>query len=64
MPGLGPELCHGRGLALPHPLECDIGTVSVLCCRFGTAVRPVYESTPQAIVPVNRPQSGISSLES
>ena len=22
VPGLGPELCHDRGLALPHPWDC------------------------------------------
>ncbi len=29
VPGLGPELCHDRGLALPHPWDCVGVTVPV-----------------------------------
>ncbi len=70
VPGLGPELSHDRGLALPHPwdcveqLWCDSGTRSPLCCRLGTGIWQEYESTPVANIPVNRHQSSISSLES
>ena len=27
-PGLGPSLCHDRGLALPHPRDCAGVTVA------------------------------------
>ncbi len=29
MPGLGPELCHDRGLASPHPRDCVSVTVAL-----------------------------------
>jgi hypothetical protein len=74
VPGLGPELCHDRGHALPRPgLEsrcgtsspglcwCDSGTGSHLCCRFGTGIWQVHESTPLAITPINRLQSSSRS---
>ncbi len=77
MPGLGPELCHNRGLALPRPWDCvdqcdshgGTGSLRVLCYRFGpgTVIRQVYESIPvvtDGIIPINRHQSSISSLES
>ena len=72
VPGLGPELCHDRGLAFPRPLAlhgmglcwCDSGTGSLLCCGFGTGMWQWYESTPVADIAVNRHQSSISSLES
>ena len=50
VPGLGPELCHDRGLALPHPWDCRglalphpwdcVGVtvaegVDLLCCDSG-----------------------------
>jgi hypothetical protein len=28
VPGLGPELCHDRGLALPRPWDC-VGVLGV-----------------------------------
>ncbi len=72
--GLGPELCHNRGHALPHPglaecgrsglCWCDSGTGSHLCNRFGTGTWQVYESANVAITPINRHQSSIDSLKS
>jgi hypothetical protein len=68
VPGLGPDLCHDRGLAFPRPWEvlcwCDSGTGSLLCYGFGTGMWQWYESTPLAVTAVNRHQSSISSLES
>ena len=69
VPGLGPELCHDRGLALPHPWDCVgvtqwPGTGSLLCCGSGIGMWQVYKSTPLADIAVNRHQSSISSLES
>ena len=29
VPGLGPELCHDRGLALPRPWDCVGVTVAL-----------------------------------
>jgi hypothetical protein len=29
VPGLGPELCHDRGLASPHPRDCVGVTVAL-----------------------------------
>ena len=63
VPGLGPELCHDRGLALPHScVAVALGVPSVI--GLGTGIWRVYESTPLAYITVNRHQSGISSLES
>jgi hypothetical protein len=69
-----------RGPALPHPGLAECGRSAGLCwCdsgtgsyRFGTAtvtgIWQVHESTPLAIIPINRHQSttssSISSLES
>ena len=66
MPGLGPELCHDRGLAFPRPWDCVGVTVALglLCYRSGTVMRQVYESTPVVIGPIYGHQSSISSLES
>ncbi len=68
VPGLGPELCHDRGLALPGTSMglcwCDSGNGSLLCYGFGTGMWQVYESTPVADIAVYRHQSSISSLES
>ena len=69
VPGLGPELCHDRGLALPHPWDWVGVTVAL---GVSSAVVPgsligmwqVYKSTPLADIAVNRHQSSISSLES
>ncbi len=33
VPGLGPELCHDRGLALPHPWDC-VGVTGALAVSF------------------------------
>ncbi len=63
VPGLGPELCHDRGLALPHPcVAVALGVPSVI--DLVTGLGRVYEITPLANITVNRHQSGISSLES
>ncbi len=73
MPGLGPELCHDRGLAclaFPPPWDCvgvtvALGVSSVMPVEpFGTGMWQWYESTPVADIAVNRHQSSISSLES
>ncbi len=78
-PGLGPELCHDRGLALPRPWDCvgvtvTLGVSSVKVSGLASdsesesrlAGVQAYESTPfkLAVIAVNRHQSSISSLES
>jgi hypothetical protein len=61
VPGLGPELCHDRGLALPRPWDCVGVTVvlsgSLLCYGFGTGIWQACESAPVADIAVNRHQS-------
>ena len=80
VPGLGPELCHDRGLALPHPWDCRLGGLALphpwncvgvtVALGVSSVVVPgsgmwqVYMSTPWADIAVNRHQSSISSLES
>ncbi len=68
VPGLGPELSHDRGLALPHPWDCvgvavALGVPSVVDSglAYGRSTRAPH---PVANIPVNRHQSSISSLES
>ncbi len=72
MPGLGPDLCHDRGLAFPRPWDCASVTVALpvgvseseVCYGFGTGMWQWYERTPMADMAVNRHPSSISSLES
>ncbi len=67
MPGLGPDLCHDRGLALPRPWDSVGVTVALgVPSVIGTGKWQGYESTPVADIAVNRHhwQSSISGLES
>ena len=67
VPGLGPELCHDRGPALPHPWYFGgvaLGVSSVVVPGLACGMWHVYQSTPWADIAVNRHQSSISSLES
>ncbi len=63
VPGLRPELCHDRGLALPRPWDWVGGTValglsrSLLCYGIGTGKWQWYESTPVTDIAVNRLES-------
>ena len=68
VPGLGPELCHDRGLAFPRPWDCVSVTVALgvssvmvsgLACGSGTRA-PLWPILPST----GRHQSSISSLES
>ena len=63
VPGLGPELCHDRGLALPHPwdwvgvtvaLGVSSVVVSGLACGSGTRAPlwPILPSTDTRVVSV------------
>jgi hypothetical protein len=68
MPGLGPELCHDRGLAVPRPWDCvgvavalGVSSVMVSGLASGRRVRaPRWPLLPS----IGRHQSRISSLES
>ena len=63
VPGLGPELCHDRGLAFPRPWDCvgvtvALGVSSVmvsgLACGSGTRAPlwPILPSTDTRVVSV------------
>ena len=64
LPGLGPALSRLPRATSMGLCWCDSGTGSLLCYGFGTGIWQAYESTPLAVIAVNRHQSSISSLES